>query len=171
MRLNNPARALRLGFCRVRIELENFSWRRASARCATAVFGTKTPPARAAPRKVLSSSSRSVFSHFLAPSVTKPANFQLRAYRAVGAQSGSTIPCGRGFVTYRPGELKHGWTGFTGWERIKLPVISCQLPVKTIRISSLATGNEQLALIPRSTSSRRRFPPCAAFAPPTLILP
>ena len=37
----------------VRSELGNFSWRRASARCSTAVFGTKTPPGRAVPRKVL----------------------------------------------------------------------------------------------------------------------
>jgi len=46
---------------RVRIELENFSWHRASARCPTAVFGTKTPPGRAVPRK-FPSSSRTVFS-------------------------------------------------------------------------------------------------------------
>jgi len=39
--------------CRVRTELENFSWRRASARCPTAVFGPKTPPGRAAPRNAL----------------------------------------------------------------------------------------------------------------------
>src|SRR5665213_4032986 len=37
----------------VRSELENFSCHRASARCPTAVSGTKTPPGRAAPRKVL----------------------------------------------------------------------------------------------------------------------
>src|SRR5665213_378061 len=37
----------------VRAELGNFSWHRASARCPTAVFGTKTPPGRAVPRKIL----------------------------------------------------------------------------------------------------------------------
>src|SRR5665213_898496 len=38
--------------CRVRIEPGSFSWHRASARCPTAVFGTKTPPGRAVPRKI-----------------------------------------------------------------------------------------------------------------------
>src|SRR5665213_1106575 len=39
--------------CRVRTEPGNFSWRRASARWPSVAFGTKAPPGRAVPRKIL----------------------------------------------------------------------------------------------------------------------